>query len=78
MGLDESDWFKSYLGGKKQVVVANDTSLEPGIVNRGVLHDSIIGPLLFLYHINDMPINLKSKLLIYADALYSELNACRQ
>ena len=37
MELDETDWFKSYLGGRKQVVVANDTTSEPaGIVKCGV------------------------------------------
>ena len=94
MGLDETDWFKSYLGGRKQVVVANDTTSEPVIVNCGVPQGSILGPLLFLCYVNDMPISVKCKLLLYADdstliisgsdpkviadTLSFELNSCRQ
>ena len=94
MGLDETDWFKSYLGGRKQVVVANDTTSEPGIVNCGVPQGSILGPLLFLCYVNDMPMSVKCKLLLYADdstliisgsdpkviadTLSFELNSCRQ
>ena len=94
MGLDEIDWFKSYLGGRKQVVVANDTTSEPEIVNCGVPQASILGPLLFLCYVNDMPMSVKCKLLLYADdstliisgsdpkviadTLSFELNSCRQ
>ena len=67
MGFNETDWFKSYLGGRKQVVVANDTTSEPGIVNCGVPQGSILGPLLFLIYVNDMPISVRCKLLLYAD-----------
>ena len=94
MGYDESDWFRSYLGGRKQVVVANDTRSEPGVVNCGVPQGSILGPLMFLCYINDMPISVTCKLLLYADDsalivsgsdpkeiadnLSIELNSCRE
>ena len=94
MGFDETDWFQSYLGVRKQVVVANDTKSEPGIVNCGVPQGSILGPLLFLCYINDMPISVTCKLLLYADdstlivsgsdpkeiacKLSVELDSCRQ
>ncbi|CAL4125597.1 unnamed protein product, partial [Meganyctiphanes norvegica] len=29
MGIDFTEWFKSYLGGRQQVVVANETTSEP-------------------------------------------------
>ena len=67
MGLDYTQWMKSYLGGRKQVVMANDTVSEPGIVSCGVPQGSILGPLLFLCYINDMPISVNCKLLLYAD-----------
>ncbi|CAL4217434.1 unnamed protein product, partial [Meganyctiphanes norvegica] len=36
MSIDFTEWFKSYLGGRQQVVVANETTSEPGIVSCGV------------------------------------------
>ena len=67
MGINSTEWFQSYLGGRNQVVEANDTLSDAGIVNCGVPQGSILGPLLFLCYINDMPMSLKCKLLLYAD-----------
>ena len=94
MGINFTKWFKSYLGDRKQIVVANETSSEPGIVSCGVPQGSILGPLLFLCYVNDMAISVKCKLLLYADdsalivsgsnpqsiadTLSKELESCRQ
>merc|ERR1739840_50068 len=94
MGINFTKWFQSYLGGRKQIVVANGINSEPGTVNCGVPQGSILGPLLFLCYVNDMPISLKCKLLLYADdsallvsgsdpniiaeTLSNELKSCRQ
>lgn len=67
MGINSTEWFQSYLGGRNQVVEANYTLSDVGIVNCGVPQGSILGPLLFLCYINAMPISLKCKLLLYAD-----------
>ena len=67
MGLDFTNWFKSYLKGRTQVVIANETSSEAGSVTCGVPQGSILGPLLFLCYVNDMPMSIKCKLLLYAD-----------
>ncbi|CAL4128440.1 unnamed protein product [Meganyctiphanes norvegica] len=67
MGIDLTEWFKSFLGGRQQVVVANETTSEPSIVSCGVPQWSILGPLLFLYYVNDMQISVKCKLFLYAD-----------
>merc|ERR1712055_388294 len=67
MGLDFTDWFKSYLGNRKQIVIANGVSSQPKTVKCGVPKGSILGPLLFLCYLNDMPISLTCKLLLYAD-----------
>ena len=67
MGLDFTSWFKSYLKGRTQLVIANETSSEAGTVTCGVPQGSILGPLLFLCYVNDMPMSIKCKLLLYAD-----------
>ena len=58
MGINFTKWFKSYLGGRQQIVVANGTPSEPGTVNCGVPQGSILGPLLFLCYLNDMLISV--------------------
>ena len=94
MGINFTKWFKSYLGDRKQIVVANGTSSESGIVSCGVPQGSILGPLLFLCYVNDMSISVKCKLLLYADdsalivsgsnpqliadTLSKELESCKQ
>ena len=67
LGINFTKWFKSYLGDRKQIVVMNETSSEPGIVSCGVPQGSILGPLLFLCYVNDMAISVKCILLLYAD-----------
>lgn len=67
LGINLTKWFKSYLEGRQQMVIANETRSDPGIVSCGVPQGSILGPLLFLCSVNSMPISIKCKLLLYAD-----------
>ena len=60
-------WFKSYLSKRKFKVNLNKTFSEPGELLCGVPQGSILGPLLFLLYINDMPQAVKCELLLYAD-----------
>ena len=60
-------WFKSYLSNRKFEVHINKTFSESRNLLCGVPQGSILGPLLFLLYINDMPQAIECKLLLYAD-----------
>ena len=57
-------WFKSYLTGRTFIVFVNEKKSNPGILSCGVPQGSILGPLLFLLYVNDMPKAIKSELLL--------------
>ena len=62
------DWFRDYLSSRTQCVVYDDVSSELMPVKCGVPKGSILGPLLFLIYVNDLPdaaTNLFS--VLYAD-----------
>ena len=67
MGVKSTDWFRSYLTGRKQCVQVNDTDSDFLEITCGVPQGSILGPILFLCYINDMSIALSCKLSLYAD-----------
>jgi hypothetical protein len=62
------DWFKSYLSNRHQIVDINGqiSSLKSIVIS--VLQGSILGPLLFLCYINDLPRATNLFSLLFADA----------
>ena len=67
------DWFKSYLSDSKQYVSINGSNSKYLNVTCPVPQGSVLGPLLFLIYINDLPYS-SSKLAFYLFA--DDTNIC--
>ena len=61
-------WFESYLSQRTQYVEVDNFKSSHQIITTGVPQGSILGPLLFIFYMNDMP--LSSKLFKYIRYTY--------
>ena len=67
IGGEVHKWITQWLNKRKQRVVANNCFSEWKLVCSGVSQGSVLGPQLFIVFIDDIDINIKSKLLKFAD-----------
>ena len=67
-------WIGSFLGGRSQKVVVDEHKSKPAPVASGVPQGTVLGGLLFLLFINDMPSGVTQGTIICLFAYYSEIS----
>ena len=61
------NWIRAFLLGRTQAVLLEGERSAEAPVTSGVPQGSVLGPLLFLLYINDLPKNIQSQVRLFAD-----------
>lgn len=67
VGGSTNRWISAWLNGRTQQVVLDGVSSDCGNVLSGVPQGSVLGPVLFLLFINDLPDGIRSSVRLFAD-----------
>ena len=72
-------WIKNFLSDRKQRVTLNGFSSDWSDVTSGVPQGSVLGPILFILYVNDLPSVVKSCCKVFADdtKLYKEIHGLK-
>ena len=72
-------WIETFLTNRKQHVAVNGQKSSKNLVLRGVPQGSVLGPLLFVIFINDLPAAVENEACMFADdtKIYQEVN-CKE
>ena len=60
-------WFRSYLSGRRQIVEVNGQKSTQETIEMSVIQGSILGPILFLVYIDDLPSSSLLETYLFAD-----------
>ncbi|XP_076435943.1 uncharacterized protein LOC143275602 [Babylonia areolata] len=60
-------WTEAFLSGRAQQVFVNGSKPDEARVTSGIPQGSVLGPLLFVIYINDLPRQVQSEVRIFAD-----------
>ena len=60
-------WVEAFLIDRKQRVVVNGTKSDWAPVGSGIPQGTVLGPTLFLLYVNDLPVSVESKTMLFAD-----------
>ena len=64
---NSSKWFRSYLTGRTQQTAIKGHLSETAVITAGIPQGSILGPLLFILYMNDLPLHIDNNIDMFAD-----------